>query len=401
MANSIPISGLNPFSQIETGDFIALVESSSMTTYRTSVQGLFDFMATTASCLSASHSITSSYAITSSYSHFALSASRAISSSHSNASNFTTIASSSISSSYASSASVSSMSFFAVTSSTSTYVRQSDTASYLWYQGSHNGTASFAISSSWARDSSTASYALSIPSSGAGTVPVGTIVDFAFASCTDTNWMICDGSPISRTTYATLFSVIGTTWGVGDGSTTFNIPDLRKRITLGARFGIANSFTNDAVGDGMSMISGTVGSVGGGEAYQYHYHLINMGNVTSNNDDITMLWLGKDNNFEPYYKLYAARGLDSATRNIYGFFMWGSVDSRAQPSVKRNTTEVYTANNLGTSFSINDVPYNNSWFTSSAYPNDWYRSQPLTSNTIRKTDLSMPYAITNKIIRVL
>jgi microcystin-dependent protein len=38
---------------------------------------------------------------------------------------------------------------------------------------------------------------------------------------------VCDGSAVSRTTYANLFSVIGTTWGVGDGSTTFNIPDLR------------------------------------------------------------------------------------------------------------------------------------------------------------------------------
>jgi microcystin-dependent protein len=37
----------------------------------------------------------------------------------------------------------------------------------------------------------------------------------------------CDGSAISRTTYADLFAAIGTTWGVGDGSTTFNVPDLR------------------------------------------------------------------------------------------------------------------------------------------------------------------------------
>lgn len=41
-------------------------------------------------------------------------------------------------------------------------------------------------------------------------------------------WMLCDGSAISRTVYATLFAAIGTTYGIGDGSTTFNIPDLRQ-----------------------------------------------------------------------------------------------------------------------------------------------------------------------------
>ncbi len=49
----------------------------------------------------------------------------------------------------------------------------------------------------------------------------------------DTNWLICDGKAISRTTYATLFALVGTTWGSGDGSTTFNLPDFRGRVPLG------------------------------------------------------------------------------------------------------------------------------------------------------------------------
>ena len=48
-----------------------------------------------------------------------------------------------------------------------------------------------------------------------------------------TNWLICDGSAISRTTYATLFGVIGTVYGVGDGSTTFNIPNLKGKVVVG------------------------------------------------------------------------------------------------------------------------------------------------------------------------
>lgn len=44
---------------------------------------------------------------------------------------------------------------------------------------------------------------------------------------------ICDGSAISRTTYSNLFNKIGTTFGVGDGSTTFNLPDMRQRFVMG------------------------------------------------------------------------------------------------------------------------------------------------------------------------
>lgn len=48
-----------------------------------------------------------------------------------------------------------------------------------------------------------------------------------------TGWLLCDGSAISREGYPLLFSAIGTTWGAGDGSTTFNLPDFRGRNALG------------------------------------------------------------------------------------------------------------------------------------------------------------------------
>jgi microcystin-dependent protein len=53
-------------------------------------------------------------------------------------------------------------------------------------------------------------------------------------STAPSGWEICDGRALDRTTFATLFTNIGTTFGVGDGSTTFNIPDLRGRFPLGA-----------------------------------------------------------------------------------------------------------------------------------------------------------------------
>lgn len=64
-------------------------------------------------------------------------------------------------------------------------------------------------------------------------LPVGTIQDYAGSTLTNSRWMFCRGQAISRTDYATLFSVIGTTYGAGDGSTTFNLPDLRERFSLG------------------------------------------------------------------------------------------------------------------------------------------------------------------------
>ncbi len=50
-------------------------------------------------------------------------------------------------------------------------------------------------------------------------------------------WLDCDGSAVSRTTYIELFNIIGTTYGVGDGSTTFNLPDMRGRMPIGAGTG--------------------------------------------------------------------------------------------------------------------------------------------------------------------
>lgn len=79
----------------------------------------------------------------------------------------------------------------------------------------------------------------------------GDIVETASAAAR-AGWLLCDGSAISRTTYADLFAAISTTYGVGDGSTTFNLPDLRGRVGVGyaASGGHANVATmglNDGV----------------------------------------------------------------------------------------------------------------------------------------------------------
>jgi len=71
---------------------------------------------------------------------------------------------------------------------------------------------------------------------GGDDVFTGSILAFAGSSL-PTGYLDCDGSAVSRTTYAALFTAIGTTWGIGDGSTTFNLPDLRGRAVIGVGTG--------------------------------------------------------------------------------------------------------------------------------------------------------------------
>ncbi len=62
--------------------------------------------------------------------------------------------------------------------------------------------------------------------------PTGAITMYGGATA-PTDWLLCDGSAVSRTTYSTLFTAISTTYGVGDGSTTFNLPDLKGKFPVG------------------------------------------------------------------------------------------------------------------------------------------------------------------------
>lgn len=65
-----------------------------------------------------------------------------------------------------------------------------------------------------------------------GSVPVGAVVSFAGATA-PTGWLLCFGQAISRASNAALFTALGVTWGSGDGSTTFNLPDFRDYALVG------------------------------------------------------------------------------------------------------------------------------------------------------------------------
>jgi microcystin-dependent protein len=88
--------------------------------------------------------------------------------------------------------------------------------------------------------------------------PAGTIQMFGGVTASVPNgWLVCDGSEISRTTYASLYVIIGDAFGEGDGATTFNLPDLRGRFVRGVDNGASND--PDAPARTISNLGGNSG----------------------------------------------------------------------------------------------------------------------------------------------
>lgn len=122
-------------------------------------------------------------------------------------------------------------------------------------------------------------------SGGGGSIEVGTIFQYP-GTTAPTNYMICDGSAISRTTYADLFAVIGTTYGSGDGSTTFNIPDLKGRVVVGL--------------DGNDTAFDTLGETGGEKTHKLAINELPKATPTfkgGNDGNFNMTYVGTGGNF--------------------------------------------------------------------------------------------------------
>ena len=94
------------------------------------------------------------------------------------------------------------------------------------------------------------------------TLPIGSMVPYG-STTVPTNWLICDGSAVSRTTYSELFAVIGTSYGVGDGSTTFNLPNYKGRVPVGY--------------DSSDTDFDNIGETGGSKYLQKHIHMVTGG----------------------------------------------------------------------------------------------------------------------------
>jgi microcystin-dependent protein len=99
----------------------------------------------------------------------------------------------------------------------------------------------------------------------ASAMPAGSVTPYA-GTTEPSGWLFCYGQAVDRTTYAALFTAISTTYGVGDGSTTFNLPDLRGRVVAGKddMGGVsANRLTDQSGG----LNGDTLGDTGGAETH--------------------------------------------------------------------------------------------------------------------------------------
>ena len=93
-------------------------------------------------------------------------------------------------------------------------------------------------------------------------VPAGTVIAFA-ANAAPEGFLLCNGAAVSRTTYKALFSAIGTTYGAGDGASTFNLPDLADRFIQGS--GTAGTVKEAGLPDHKHYVNHT-------QSYYYSQH---------------------------------------------------------------------------------------------------------------------------------
>lgn len=110
-----------------------------------------------------------------------------------------------------------------------------------------------------------AAFSASVSAAITVAMPPGAVMPYAGAT-EPTGWLFCYGQAVSRVTYAALFAVIGTTYGAGDTTTTFNLPDLRGRVVAGQDDmggSSANRLTNQTGG----LDGDTLGATGGAETH--------------------------------------------------------------------------------------------------------------------------------------
>jgi microcystin-dependent protein len=85
-------------------------------------------------------------------------------------------------------------------------------------------------------------------------VPTGAVMDYG-GSTAPGGWLECDGSAVSRATYPKLFAILSTTWGAGNGSTTFNLPDFRNKARIGKGTGTVTEDVTASSSNGFTVSS--------------------------------------------------------------------------------------------------------------------------------------------------
>lgn len=132
-------------------------------------------------------------------------------------------------------------------------------------------------------------------------IPAGVMLPYAGSSA-PSGFLLCAGQAVSRSTYSALFAAIGTTFGAGNGSTTFNVPDLRGRVA-GGKDDMGGSAANRLTTSGSGVDGITLGAAGGAETHTLttpqlpaHTHALNAqtlsGRNTSSGGGETIMYAG-------------------------------------------------------------------------------------------------------------
>ena len=172
--------------------------------------------------------------------------------------------------------------------------------------------------------------AISSALGGAGAVPVGVVDAFAGATA-PSGWLLCYGQAVSRTAYPVLFTTLSTTYGSGDGSTTFNIPDMRGRAVAGKddMGGTAASRLTSTV----LTASNTLGATGGTQT-----HVLTTAQMPSHTHTVTDTY---SNIGEPNWVRFGSNGplydIDANTRSL-------SVGSAGSDTAHLNTQPTIVLN---------------------------------------------------------
>lgn len=116
-------------------------------------------------------------------------------------------------------------------------------------------------------------------------VPIGSLIIYAGAAA-PTGFLFCDGAPYSRSTYADLFTALGgvsSPYGLGNGTSTFNVPDLKGRVPVGTGTGVGGgaTATTGLPASGQTLTPRTAGTWGGDERLQTHTHTFTTSGISS------------------------------------------------------------------------------------------------------------------------
>jgi microcystin-dependent protein len=170
-------------------------------------------------------------------------------------------------------------------------------------------------------------------------IPIGGIIDYGGSTAPNSNFVLPQGQAINRTTYATLFSLFGTTYGTGDGSTTFNVPDLVGRVVAMLDAG-SSRLSSTYLGSSPA----TLGNAGGSQNRTISLLQV-PGGITSANATQSISVTSNVSNVVTGTVLANAATTASATRQLSNDAGSGSLVSSASNSISVTSSNTGAAGN--------------------------------------------------------